>query len=258
MTQNQIKAWPRILAEGAAIIVSILLAFSIDAWWEGREEDKRGQLYLLGLREDIIQIEDELGEHIDFITGVMKDAEKVLTMATGTDAELLTDSFSKTLGNTYSISSTNLSTPTYHDIINSGNLRLVKNSVLRMKMAKMVELLKTINDQYDVINENYWRHHAPFVDKHFVVSKFDWFSGTTTEFSGTTTEVSRERAKIIGKLPETPFNIDVSAVRTREFWNLIYDLITTHGDQLGPTIEARTLCRELLLMLDEEIGRPRL
>ncbi|MFT5452858.1 MAG: hypothetical protein ACI9N9_002356, partial [Enterobacterales bacterium] len=66
MTQNQIKAWPRILAEGAAIIVSILLAFSIDAWWEGREEDKRGQLYLLGLREDIIQIEDELGEHIDF------------------------------------------------------------------------------------------------------------------------------------------------------------------------------------------------
>lgn len=29
--------WPRILAEGVAIVVSILLAFAIQAWWEGRQ-----------------------------------------------------------------------------------------------------------------------------------------------------------------------------------------------------------------------------
>jgi hypothetical protein len=30
--------WPRILAEGGAIVVSILLAFGIQAWWEGAQE----------------------------------------------------------------------------------------------------------------------------------------------------------------------------------------------------------------------------
>ena len=29
--------WSRILAEGSAIVVSILLAFAIQAWWEGRQ-----------------------------------------------------------------------------------------------------------------------------------------------------------------------------------------------------------------------------
>lgn len=32
--------WPRILAEGTAIVVSILLAFAIDAWWQDRKEAK--------------------------------------------------------------------------------------------------------------------------------------------------------------------------------------------------------------------------
>ena len=38
--------WPRILAEGVAIVVSILLAFGIQAWWEGRQEINREQRML--------------------------------------------------------------------------------------------------------------------------------------------------------------------------------------------------------------------
>ena len=48
---------------------------------------------------------------------------------------------------------------------------------------------------------------------------------------------------------------DVAAVRTRQFWNLIYDWTTVYGDQLSPSIKAKHLCRELLVMLDEEIGK---
>ena len=41
--------WPRILAEGTAIVLSILLAFTIDTWWENRKEadSQRAQLQLL-------------------------------------------------------------------------------------------------------------------------------------------------------------------------------------------------------------------
>jgi len=41
--------WPRILAEGVAIVVSILLAFGIQAWWDGRQlaEERAQHLSLL-------------------------------------------------------------------------------------------------------------------------------------------------------------------------------------------------------------------
>lgn len=241
-------AWSKTLAEGTAILASILLAFWIDAWWDVREEDELSQSFLLGLREDFTQVESELGKHINFIAGVMRDAQKVLTIASGPDSELLSDSFSEVMGSTYSISTPNLATHTYLDMINSGNLRLVRNPTLRMKMAEMTSLLQEIEKQKDVINETYWLHHAPFMDKHFVVGEFGWWDNKTSE-------VSKERFQIMGEPPQAPFEIDVAAVRTRQFWNLIYDWMTVYGDQLIPSIEAKNLCRELLVMLDEEIAK---
>ena len=44
MNTRQIP-WPRIAAESAAIIASILLAFWIDAWWEGRQQSAPGAEY---------------------------------------------------------------------------------------------------------------------------------------------------------------------------------------------------------------------
>jgi hypothetical protein len=44
--------WVRIIAEGAAIVVSILLAFGIQAWWEGRQERRVELDILSGLRSD--------------------------------------------------------------------------------------------------------------------------------------------------------------------------------------------------------------
>lgn len=47
------KPWPRILAEGAAIVVSILLAFWIQASWEERKEQGDEQVVLQSLLEDL-------------------------------------------------------------------------------------------------------------------------------------------------------------------------------------------------------------
>jgi len=247
MIATQKINWPRTLTEGVAILASILLAFWIDAWWDGREEDELSQSYLLGLREDFTQVESELSKHLNFIAGVMGNARKVLTIASGPDSEPFSDSFSEIMGSTYLISWPNTATPTYQDMINSGNLRLVRNPTLRMKMAELTSLLREIDKQKDVINETYWLHHAPFIDKHFVVSEFGWWYSQTSE-------VSNERFQIMGEPPKAPFETDFTAVRTRQFWNLISDWATVYGDQLGPSIQAKSLCRELLVILDEEIG----
>ena len=48
--------------EGVAIIVSILLAFWIDTWWEDRKEARLEVLYILELQEDFEQNKSRLEE----------------------------------------------------------------------------------------------------------------------------------------------------------------------------------------------------
>ena len=56
--------WPRIFAEGAAIVVSILLAFWIQAWWQERVDraDESASLARLGrdLDDDILDLDGNL------------------------------------------------------------------------------------------------------------------------------------------------------------------------------------------------------
>jgi hypothetical protein len=56
--------WPRILAEGVAIVVSILLAFGIQAWWEGRQERVQEQEILAGLQRELQEISDVIDEDL--------------------------------------------------------------------------------------------------------------------------------------------------------------------------------------------------
>ena len=44
--------WARLLAEGTAVVISILLAFAIDAWWDRRAETIQATAVLRGLQED--------------------------------------------------------------------------------------------------------------------------------------------------------------------------------------------------------------
>ena len=44
--------WRRLLAESLAVILSILLAFSIDAWWDSRQEVQRERELMVGLLAD--------------------------------------------------------------------------------------------------------------------------------------------------------------------------------------------------------------
>ena len=44
--------WPRILAEGTAIVLSILLAFTIDTWWQDHKEADAQRAQLLSLFDE--------------------------------------------------------------------------------------------------------------------------------------------------------------------------------------------------------------
>ena len=73
MTTRQIP-WPRILAEGAAIVVSILLAFWIQAWWDGVQESAEEGRLLVDLR-------GEFQENRTLLDAAIQSHERHLTNA---------------------------------------------------------------------------------------------------------------------------------------------------------------------------------
>lgn len=57
MSEQQKLPWKRLIAEGAAIVLSILLAFTIDAWWEARNDRETAQVLLHRLKADFTEIQ---------------------------------------------------------------------------------------------------------------------------------------------------------------------------------------------------------
>lgn len=57
MSEVKRVPWKRLIAEAAAIVISILLAFTIDAWWEDRGDRKSEQWLLQRLKADFVEIQ---------------------------------------------------------------------------------------------------------------------------------------------------------------------------------------------------------
>lgn len=61
--------WLRIGAEAVAIVVSILIAFALDAWWDVLAERKQERASLAAVREDLRSARDELQTVLEWNDG---------------------------------------------------------------------------------------------------------------------------------------------------------------------------------------------
>ena len=57
---HQILPWKRLIAEAVAIVLSILFAFAIDAWWDNRSDRRAEQVLLQRLKADFTEIQSAI------------------------------------------------------------------------------------------------------------------------------------------------------------------------------------------------------
>jgi uncharacterized membrane protein YccC len=80
--------WKRIFAEGVAIVVSILLAFWIDAWWAaGRESDEVREM-LSAVLEDFQRSKSRVDSRRSFASARQDSIARLLELSNGQPAEL--------------------------------------------------------------------------------------------------------------------------------------------------------------------------
>ncbi len=83
MKHSRSIPWPRIFAEGTIILVSILLAFWIDAWWDGRQVKAAEEVVLQTLLDDLLAKRQLLDERNRFVSAIRESAETLLRISSG-------------------------------------------------------------------------------------------------------------------------------------------------------------------------------
>lgn len=65
-------------------------------------------------------------------------------------------------------------TGTHEDLVNSGNLRLIRNDNLRSLMAQFNDTLRTAGTLFEIALDTLHKVHMPYLAQYFVVSEFGW------------------------------------------------------------------------------------
>ena len=243
MTEAQNIPWKRISVEAAAIVTSILLAFAIDAWWDHRVEQEDLLEYLSAFEQELIESRKDIEVALGLSTGVLNTTDEVFLVLSDSELNGLPGTFAETIGSIYKIHSPNLNTGAYEDMVSSGNMRLIENRALSDLIKQYMQSVSSVRSVNQVLWSSYYDLQVPFLKDHFVISDFGWESAEEIE----------DAAGLLSITPKGPYSIDLDAVKTQEFWNLLYSWKEAYSDQVRRLVVARENCDAVLESLQYEI-----
>lgn len=145
MNESRKIPWNRLAAEGFVVVASILLAFAIDAWWDGHLEDRREDRQLAAMREDffassvaIVEVLESIEQHangVDELISMLKSAEGESVQVPG-----------HLLGYAIGWRTSDVSTSTLDTLIASGDLNQLENEDLRRDLAGFPAFLLNLTE----------------------------------------------------------------------------------------------------------------
>ena len=162
--------WKRISAEGAAIVVSILLAFSIEAWWENYQDRSEEQGILLGLKSEFEQNLGLIETEISYRNAVIDSILKIFDASVARNS-IQPEVLDELIGDVTWWWNIKYSRGAIDGLLQSGGLPIIENEELRRVLASMPSrydftTAAELNDQYTTNNVV-----IPFLNTHSSLSQ---------------------------------------------------------------------------------------
>jgi len=156
--------WPRILAEGAIIVVSILLAFWIDAWWEGRQAEASEEVVLQTLLDDLVAKRQLLADRNRFVGAIRNSAEALLRISSGTDTMPSEDSVDGLISDVWWVSNgAQWTSAPLESLVASGDLSLISNPELVQSLEALRVAIERVKYHSRNDSEFHNRIMTPFM-----------------------------------------------------------------------------------------------
>jgi len=139
--------WLRILAEGVAIVVSILLAFGVQAWWEQRQVRDEEQQALIGLEADFLANLLELNRTVSTHTDFMRAVARLEEMSDEDRAALTKDSAAVFVRAMTTPATFAVRDGTLDAMLASGKLDIISDPVLRDLLVEWKASLDDVSEE---------------------------------------------------------------------------------------------------------------
>lgn len=124
----------RISAEIAAIIISILLAFSIDAWWDSRRDIERESMLLVTLKHDFEQNRELLKEALASNQESLATVQEFSNVIA--NSETAPQNFDLLYAQSFRVQFFEPVSATYDALFSGGDFALIRSDELRQAMVE--------------------------------------------------------------------------------------------------------------------------
>ena len=145
MNQSQRIPWNRLAAEGFVVVVSILLAFAIDAWWDGYQEDQREDRQLAAMRVEFSASSVAIDEVLEAIEQHAKGVDELMSLLKSANSDSVQVP-GQLLGYAIGWRTSDVSTSTLDTLIASGDLNQLENENLRRDLAAFPAFLLNVTE----------------------------------------------------------------------------------------------------------------
>jgi hypothetical protein len=156
-------SWAQLTGEGAAIVISILLAFAIDAWWEERAVRIEEQQVLQGLRSEFLATRDVLTGHLSEHLHYINVFEEFLSTAGDGDADSDGAIVDATLNVLLNPPTSDVGNGTLEALLSSGRIEILSSKVLRAKLAAWEGVMGEVLDDQVLNVKSVYEIHIPYL-----------------------------------------------------------------------------------------------
>ncbi|NIL94885.1 MAG: hypothetical protein GTO71_10720 [Woeseiaceae bacterium] len=130
------RRWVSLLAELVLIVAGILIALYIDGWVQDRQDRDREVAYLELLRDDLILIEAEVAQFVEFEKSMLATGKEFLDAISTANPTTDHRPLHGMLGELSVRRTLSIVSAAYADLTNTGNLQLIGNSDLRRQLVR--------------------------------------------------------------------------------------------------------------------------
>jgi len=154
----------RLMGEALAIVLSILLAFAIDAWWQDRAEYREETSALRALRDEFEANREVLARFIAFHSDLHSSALAVLQLAADPNAEIAAEEVDRMIGDiAWWGSLVSFESAALDAVILGAKLDLLDNEELRRMLADWRSELASTSSQNTQEFEHFYGSLLPIL-----------------------------------------------------------------------------------------------
>jgi hypothetical protein len=218
---NELR-WRSALLEGFAVLLGILAAFSIDAWWDLRSEQQDRRSYLVAITTELEANRELVLEDIRSLDAWIEQGKGFLDEVVAVGANPSYDEVRNMVWETGPNQTTPLLRAAVDDLVSSGGISLIESAELRRSIARYVRALDRDADEQEDVRLNFQQFVLPYHIDHVSFADYDWEQAIGVEES------------------DTSFDLDFDAfVENRDYANRLVSRILgysnlreTHGNVL--------------------------